>query len=188
MDRILIIEDDADIALPLKYYLERVGGFAVTVEQDGEAGLANATRHSPDLIVLDLNLPGLDGIGSASAARGTATMTIQIIMLTRAGRRKAAGRLERGPREINQALLPKEVVARIRAACGGARTPSPPRPPRRPALEVDESGRQVSGRRPRGALTRRSSTCRRRCTGRARLARERRSRRLGLRPPGRPAR
>ena len=63
MTRILIIEDDADIALSVKYHMERQGDFEVEVAHDGESGLRGARRQVPDLVLLDLNLPGLETLG-----------------------------------------------------------------------------------------------------------------------------
>ena len=58
---ILIIEDDRRIANWLKVYIERAG-FSAEVAYDGEAGLSAARSRAPDLIVLDLMLPRIDGI------------------------------------------------------------------------------------------------------------------------------
>jgi DNA-binding response OmpR family regulator len=62
MKRVLVVEDEADIALSLRYNLEREGGYAVTVVPDGERALREAEASPPDAILLDLNLPGMDGI------------------------------------------------------------------------------------------------------------------------------
>ena len=59
--RILLIEDDADIALSLRHNLEKEKGFLVATARDGETGLRAAVESPPDLVLLDLNLPGRDG-------------------------------------------------------------------------------------------------------------------------------
>ncbi len=60
MNRILVVEDNPDLAFGLQTALE-VEGYEVGVAADGPRGLAEATRFAPDLIILDLMLPGMDG-------------------------------------------------------------------------------------------------------------------------------
>ena len=60
MSTILVVEDNADLAYGLRNNLE-IEGYAVDVAPDGPAGLAQARHAKPDLIILDLMLPGLDG-------------------------------------------------------------------------------------------------------------------------------
>jgi two-component system alkaline phosphatase synthesis response regulator PhoP len=60
MSRVLIVEDNRDLAFGLRNNLE-IDGYTVDVAEDGPAGLAAAHRHRPDLIVLDLMIPGIDG-------------------------------------------------------------------------------------------------------------------------------
>ena len=76
---ILIIEDDRRIANWLKVYIERAG-FSAEVAYDGEAGLSAARSRAPDLIVLDLMLPRIDGIEICNALRRESD--VPIIMLT----------------------------------------------------------------------------------------------------------
>src|SRR5262245_59795438 len=81
--RILIIEDDEDIALSLKYTLEKEGGYAVQAVADGERGLRAVSQRPPDLVILDLNLPGVDGLSVCKTLRKQpATASIPIVMLT----------------------------------------------------------------------------------------------------------
>jgi DNA-binding response OmpR family regulator len=60
MIRVLVVEDNPDLAAGLRNNLE-IEGYRVETASDGQAGLAAAQRHLPDLVVLDLMLPGLDG-------------------------------------------------------------------------------------------------------------------------------
>ncbi|MDQ2670134.1 MAG: sigma-54 dependent transcriptional regulator [Gemmatimonadota bacterium] len=60
-DSVLLIDDDVDVLRAIGSYLERLG-FEVTRELTAEAGLANFSRDRPDVVVLDLNLPGMDGM------------------------------------------------------------------------------------------------------------------------------
>ncbi len=59
MARILYVEDNDDNAFMLKMRLELEDGFGVPVAADGAAGLAIAAREQPDLLLMDLNLPGM---------------------------------------------------------------------------------------------------------------------------------
>jgi two-component system, OmpR family, alkaline phosphatase synthesis response regulator PhoP len=58
--RVLIVEDNHDLAFGLRNNLE-IDGYSVEVAEDGPTGLASARRHTPDLVILDLMLPGMDG-------------------------------------------------------------------------------------------------------------------------------
>jgi DNA-binding response OmpR family regulator len=70
MQRVLIVEDDMQIARNLRDYLE-VAGFEVTAVGDGSVALASARGDRPDLVVLDLGLPGVDGLDVARACRSS---------------------------------------------------------------------------------------------------------------------
>jgi two-component system alkaline phosphatase synthesis response regulator PhoP len=126
MRRILVVEDDPDIALSLKYNMEKEGAFSVVVAEDGESGLAEAARRPPELIVLDLNLPGIDGFEVCRRLRtGSATSTIPIIMLTARIEEvdKVAG-LELGADDyVTKPFSVKEIIARARAILRRAQTP-----------------------------------------------------------------
>jgi two-component system OmpR family response regulator/two-component system alkaline phosphatase synthesis response regulator PhoP len=77
--RILVIEDEKDIVKLLKYNLERES-YDVSVAADGEAGLAAARKEKPDLIILDLMLPKLDGMTVCRTLRQESQ--VPILMLT----------------------------------------------------------------------------------------------------------
>lgn len=111
---ILIIEDDSRIANWIKIYFQRAG-FSAEVAYDGQAGLAAARNLAPDLIILDLMLPRLDGIAVCNALRRESD--VPIIMLT--ARETHAERikgLESGADDyIVKPFNPDEVVARAKA-------------------------------------------------------------------------
>jgi two-component system alkaline phosphatase synthesis response regulator PhoP len=111
---ILIVEDDRRISTIACDYL-RHAGFAVLTADTGEAGLRLAAEHHPDLVVLDLRLPGMDGFAVASQLRKDST--VPIIMLT--ARVEEADRirgLEAGADDyISKPFSPRELVARVRA-------------------------------------------------------------------------
>ncbi len=82
MSRILLIEDSTDLASGLKYNLE-LEGYDVRVAEDGESGLALARSWHPDLLILDLMLPGLDGFQVLHALRGEGKQLPVLILSAR---------------------------------------------------------------------------------------------------------
>ena len=114
MKRILVVEDESRIARLVRDYLEHAG-FKVLVAGDGEVALASARRSRPDLVVLDLGLPGRDGLDVARTLRQTST--VPIVMLTARGEEidRVVG-LELGADDyVVKPFSPKELVARVRA-------------------------------------------------------------------------
>jgi DNA-binding response OmpR family regulator len=114
MPRILVVEDEMQIARTLRDFLE-VAGFEVMVVGEGSAALASARGDRPDLIVLDLGLPGLDGLDVARELRRTSSTPI--VMLTARGEEsdRIVG-LELGADDyLVKPFSPKELVARVRA-------------------------------------------------------------------------
>jgi len=114
VQRILVVEDDMQIARNLRDYLE-VAGFEVTAVGDGSSALASIRGNRPDLLVLDLGLPGIDGLDVARELRRTST--VPIVMLTARGEEsdRIVG-LELGADDyLVKPFSPKELVARVRA-------------------------------------------------------------------------
>lgn len=111
---ILVVDDEARIVKLVRDYLERAG-FGVLTAQDGETALAMARLEQPDLIVLDLMLPGLDGLDVCRRLRQGSG--VPIIMLT--ARVEEADRivgLELGADDyVTKPFSPRELVARVRA-------------------------------------------------------------------------
>ena len=117
MSRILVVEDDRDIAELVTLYLERARHQCV-VAPGGDEGLALARSSPPDLMILDLMLPGLDGLAVCRAMRADrATAGVPIIMLT--ARAEEADRihgLELGADDyVTKPFSPRELVARVAA-------------------------------------------------------------------------
>ena len=114
MKRILVVEDEMEIARVVRDYLLDAG-YQVTVTGTGEAALANARGSRPDLVVLDLGLPGVDGLDVAREL--SATSRVPIVMLTARGDEtdRIVG-LELGADDyVVKPFSPKELVARVRA-------------------------------------------------------------------------
>ena len=111
---ILVVDDEARIVKLVRDYLERAG-FAVLVAHDGETALALARIEQPDLIVLDLMLPGMDGLDVCRRLRQMSG--VPIIMLT--ARVEEADRvvgLELGADDyVTKPFSPRELVARVRS-------------------------------------------------------------------------
>lgn len=115
--RILVIEDEPDITELLQYNLEREG-FTVLSTRDGDRGLSEAISQTPDLILLDLMLPGIDGIEVCRALKKRAdTSHIPVIMLTAKGEEsdKVLGLGIGADDYITKPFSPRELTARIRA-------------------------------------------------------------------------
>jgi len=112
--KILVVDDEPEIVKLVRAYLEHAG-FAVVIANEGNQALAVFRRERPNLVILDLNLPGLDGLDVCRALRRDTD--IPIIMLT--------ARLEETDRLIGLELgaddyvvkpfSPREIVARVRA-------------------------------------------------------------------------
>jgi DNA-binding response OmpR family regulator len=114
MKTILVVEDEMKIARLVRDYLEHAG-FEVIVAGEGGSALASARGTKPDLIVLDLGLPGRDGLDVTRELRRTSN--VPIVMVTARGDEadRIVG-LELGADDyIVKPFSPKELVARVRA-------------------------------------------------------------------------
>jgi DNA-binding response OmpR family regulator len=117
MSRILIVEDDDDIAQLVHRYLTRAGHVADIIRAGDEA-LARVRERPPDLIILDLMLPGLDGLEVCRALRASpATRALPIIMLTaRSEESDRVAGLQLGADDyVTKPFSPNELVARVGA-------------------------------------------------------------------------
>jgi two-component system alkaline phosphatase synthesis response regulator PhoP len=117
IQRILVVDDDKEIVRLVRAYLEQAG-FQVLPAYDGESALQIMRRDRPDLVVLDLMLPGRDGWDVIRSVRGDAALaTIPVIMLTARveDTDKIVG-LELGADDyVTKPFNPREVVARVRS-------------------------------------------------------------------------
>jgi two-component system alkaline phosphatase synthesis response regulator PhoP len=117
--KVLIVEDESKIARWLRTYFEEAG-FQAILAGDGPTGLAMAQAEQPDLLILDVGLPGLDGLQLCQAIRqhrSAALAAVPIIMLT--ARVEEADRLRAfglgADDYVPKPFSPKEVVARAQA-------------------------------------------------------------------------
>ncbi len=114
MTRVLIVDDDSELCHLLSRQLEG-DGFRVTTAGDGPSGLAAALEASPDVVILDVMLPGMDGFEVLRRLR--AASTVPVLMLTARGEDvdRIVG-LEMGADDyLPKPFNPRELVARLRA-------------------------------------------------------------------------
>ena len=113
-DKVLIIEDDTRIANWIKVYFERAG-FSAEITHDGESGLALARSLAPDLIILDLMLPRLDGVELCRILRRESDVPIIMLTAREAHAERIIG-LDSGADDyIVKPFDPEEVIARADA-------------------------------------------------------------------------
>jgi two-component system alkaline phosphatase synthesis response regulator PhoP len=114
MKTILLVDDEPKIAALARDYLEHAG-FAVIVAGDGPGAVMLARSRRPDLVVLDLGLPGLDGLDVARTIRRDSD--VPIVMLTaRTDEADRIAGLELGADDyVTKPFSPRELVARVRA-------------------------------------------------------------------------
>ncbi|MDC0598355.1 response regulator [Gammaproteobacteria bacterium] len=115
--KIVIVEDEPDILEVLRYNLQREG-YEVLTALDGNGGLFLIQKELPDLVLLDLMLPSLDGLEICQRLRGdSSTQNILIIMLTAKGEESdvVLGLGVGADDYISKPFSPREVVARVKA-------------------------------------------------------------------------
>lgn len=124
--RLLLVDDEPAITTNLAPFLERVG-FDVTVASDGEEALRQVGARTPELIILDVLMPKLDGREVLRRLRQAGNWT-PVILLTRVGEStERAMALEEGADDyLNKPFDPHELVARIRSVLRRARPGQPP--------------------------------------------------------------
>ena len=122
--RILVVDDDVTVSEVVARYLER-DGYTVEVRADGREALERALAEPPDLVVLDLMLPGMDGLEVCRRLRAIAP--VPIVMLT--ARTQESDRivgLDLGADDyVSKPFSTKELVARVRAVLRRAQGPLP---------------------------------------------------------------
>lgn len=127
-EKILIVEDEADILNLLEYQL-RSSGYDVMTTSSGLDALKMVRQHQPDLVLLDLMLPGLDGFEVCrELKRDQATGSVAVIMLTAKGEEmdKVVG-LELGADDyVTKPFSPRELVLRIKAVLRRAKSAAGP--------------------------------------------------------------
>lgn len=129
--RVLVVEDEGDIAGLIRHTLERGGDMDVEVVSSGDAALKAATEQPPDLILLDLNLPVLGGLEVCRLLRQRATTArVPIIMLTaRTSESDRVVGLDAGADDyVTKPFSLRELAARVRAVLRRGRPETPAAP------------------------------------------------------------
>lgn len=114
--KVLIVDDEPNIAISVEFLMRREG-FEVLVARDGEEGLARIRADRPDLVVLDVMMPKLDGFEVCKAVRADPTLAgVRILMLTAKGR---AAEISKGLSLGADDYIPKpfatrELVAKVK--------------------------------------------------------------------------
>lgn len=130
--KVLAIEDEADIREVIEYSLRR-DGFQVVTAGDGEEGVRMAVREAPDLVLLDLLLPGFDGLEVCRRLKlDPMTRSIPVIMLTAKGEESdvVLGLGVGADDYVTKPFSPRELIARVKAVL------------RRGAVQDDEGSRE----------------------------------------------
>ncbi|HYW28778.1 MAG TPA: response regulator transcription factor [Gaiellales bacterium] len=140
--RILLVEDDATIREMTQLSLQR-DGFSVETAADGPSGLDAFRDHPPDLVLLDLMLPGLDGVSVCRAIRESSV--VPVVMLTaRSDALDVVVGLEAGADDyVTKPFEPAVLAARLRAVLRRATRPEAAAPLRFGTLDIDPLGMVV---------------------------------------------
>ncbi len=129
MTRVLVVDDEAPIRRTMRANLE-ARGYDVDLAETGEQALQLAARHHPDVIVLDLGLPGMDGLDVIDGLRGWSQVPIVVLSARDAERDKVAA-LDAGADDyVSKPFGMDELLARLAPRCVAA--PSPTRAGRSP--------------------------------------------------------
>ena len=115
MEKVLVVDDEPSIVTLLRFNLEKAGYIVITAD-DGKTGLKMAMEESPDLIVLDLMLPGMDGMDVCKTLRQEKIKTPILMLTARDDEFDKVLGLELGADDyLTKPFSPREVIARVKA-------------------------------------------------------------------------
>jgi len=120
MPRVLVVDDEPNILLSLEFLMQQVG-FEVTTAEDAEQAQALISRQVPDLILLDISLPGMSGFDLLEQLRADdATRQLPVVMLTAHGREveKEKGMALGASDYITKPFSTRELVSRVQTLLG----------------------------------------------------------------------
>jgi len=141
---ILIVDDEARIREIVRGYLERAG-YEVVEAADGQAGLDQAAEHSPNLVVLDLMMPGLDGLEMLRRLREFSQVPVIVLTARAEELDKLIGLAVGADDYVTKPFSPRELVARVKTVLRRAPAAPEDQPDRLRFvdLEIDQAGREV---------------------------------------------
>jgi len=139
---VLVVDDDQKIVQLVRAYLEREG-FAVKTAGDGRTALALISESAPDLIVLDLMLPELDGMSVARRVREDSDVPILMLSARGAVADRIQGIAEGADDYLPKPFQPRELLARLRAILRRGKSRGRAAPLRFGSLEIDRDSRSV---------------------------------------------
>lgn len=114
MKKILVVDDEAPILELVRFNLEKEG-FAVITASDGEDGLRRARSESPDLVILDLMLPGIDGIEVCQQLRRETNVPVLMLTAKTEEFDRVLGLSVGADDYVTKPFSPRELVARVKA-------------------------------------------------------------------------
>ncbi len=139
IEKVLMVDDEPHVRRVAELSLARVGGWTVTLAASGPEALAAAARERPDLILLDVMMPGMDGLSTLSALQASVALaSIPVVFMTAKAQEReiralpGARRRRRHPQALRSdgAAGSAPPHPRRRVPDGGVRGISPPRSPR----------------------------------------------------------
>jgi DNA-binding response OmpR family regulator len=145
---VLVVDDEPTIGEVVSRYLERAG-YSTRVALDGPGALAAAAHERPDLVVLDLMLPGIDGLEVMRRLRDNDRSRVAVILLTAKGEEsdRIVGLRLGADDYVVKPFSPAELVARVDAVLRRVDTaPEPEAPLTFDGLTIDPAARQVRAR------------------------------------------
>ena len=139
-DSLLLIEDDQKVCQAMVAYLEK-NNYDVTAAMSGEAALKKVSSEVFDLVVLDLNLPGLDGMEVLKNIRSRGNTPVLVVSARQGGKDRVTA-LDAGADDfLTKPYYPEELLARVGSVLRRAQLPSTKRPDQ--TLQLDPSNRTV---------------------------------------------
>ena len=144
MSRVLVVDDEAPMRRTLEIGLQ-ASGFTVELAASGEAALELARQRHPDVVILDLGLPDMDGIRVATALRAWSAVPI-IVLSARGAEAAKVAALDAGADDyVTKPFGMDELLARIRAALRRTETTGPPTLITTPDFTIDMAAQRVIG-------------------------------------------